>query len=106
MFLPTTDINERKYKPRLHTPVSMPPHLPVSKVVKYTKEKSGRKLQGEFQEYRSQSASLWLLAVSSGGAKRDLTFVVFYEKTFYCILPLQEEAFFFSFKKFDTSCHT
>ena len=60
-------INERVSSDHAHTPVSMPPHLPVSKVVKYTKEKSGRKLQGEFQEYLSQSVSLWLLAVSSGG---------------------------------------
>ena len=44
-------ISERASSDYTYMLLSMPPHLPVSKVVKYTKEKSGRKLQGEFREY-------------------------------------------------------
>ena len=37
----------------VHMPISVPPHLSVSKVV-YIKKKSSRKLQGEFQELRKR----------------------------------------------------
>ena len=54
----------------VHMPISVPPHLSVSKVV-YIKKKSSRKLQGEFQELRKRywKKHLWARAyfvVTSG----------------------------------------
>ena len=39
---------------QMHTPISVSPHLPVSKVVKYINGESRGKLQEEFQKLRKR----------------------------------------------------
>ncbi|MBR1479829.1 MAG: transposase [Alphaproteobacteria bacterium] len=39
--------------------ISVPPHLSISKIVQYIKEKSSRKLQGEFQGLRKRYCSTY-----------------------------------------------